>query len=317
MQRYLSKEGIIFGNNILRQSVYFGLLIASVFLSPAVALFAGIVFALLFVNPHPKFGRKTSKYMLQVAVVGLGFGMNLHQSLAAGREGMLFTIISVIGVMLIGYLLGRWIKVTPKLAYLISSGTAICGGSAIAAVSPIVGADENETSISLAVIFTLNAVALFIFPTIGSALGLSQEQFGIWSAIAIHDTSSVVGAGASYGAEALEIATTVKLTRALWIVPLSFVSMSFFKKEGRKKLSFPWFILLFVLAMIANTYLTGIPDLLSQGVAVISRKLLSVTLFLIGSSLSIGAIKAVGVKPVVLGIALWFVISVSTLLVIL
>lgn len=316
MQQNSLKVKSISQRIILERTLYVFLFISAAFLSPAIALFIGILFALLFANPYPKVGKKASKYMLQVAVVGLGFGMNLHQSLAAGRDGMLFTIVSVAGVMIIGYIVGRWLKVTPKLAYLISSGTAICGGSAIAAVSPIVDADENETSISLAVIFTLNAIALFIFPAIGHTLGLGQEQFGMWSAIAIHDTSSVVGAGASYGPQALEVATTVKLTRALWIIPLSFVSILFFRKNGRKKISFPWFILFFVIAMIINTYVPNIPNIASIFVSKTSHILLSMTLFLIGSSLSIKAIKAVGAKPVLLGIALWVIISVTTLAVI-
>ncbi|MDL2305150.1 putative sulfate exporter family transporter [Bacteroides sp. OttesenSCG-928-D19] len=290
------------------------LFIASAFVSPAIALFAGIVFALSVKNPYPKYSKKISKYLLQVAVVGLGFGMNLHKSLQAGREGMLFTIVSVTGVMIIGYFIGRWMKMTPRLTHLISSGTAICGGSAIAAVAPVVDADDNETSMSLAVIFTLNAVALFIFPPIGHLLGLTQEQFGMWAAIAIHDTSSVVGAGAAYGAEALTVATTVKLTRALWIIPLSLVSMLFFKKRGNK-ISIPWFIFLFILAMIANTYI-AIPAVLLDIISVASHKFLSMTLFLIGTSLSIGAIKAVGIKPVALGVVLWLIISVATLVVI-
>lgn len=295
--------------------LFFALLIASCFLSPALALFAGIVYALLFASPYPKQTKKTSKYLLQIAVVGLGFGMNLHESLAAGKSGMLFTIISVCGVMLIGYLLGRWLRILPKLSYLISSGTAICGGSAIAAVAPVVDADEHETSVALAVIFTLNAVALFIFPSIGRFFELSQEQFGTWAAIAIHDTSSVVGAGAAYGKQALEVATMVKLTRALWIIPLTLVSVFIFKKKGQKKISIPWFIFLFILAMIINTFLP-LPGWLLKGISITSHTLLSITLFLIGTSLSVEAIRRVGAKPVLLGVLLWMIISVVSLWVI-
>ncbi|NDV59902.1 YeiH family protein [Bacteroides sp. 519] len=297
------------------QFLFILLFIGSAFVAPAISLFAGIVFALLFANPYSKASKKVSKYLLQVAVVGLGFGMNLHQSLATGRDGMLFTIVSVVGVLVIGYFLGRWLKIPHKLGYLISSGTAICGGSAIAAVAPVIEADDNETSISLAVIFTLNALALFIFPPLGHLLGLSQEQFGIWAAIAIHDTSSVVGAGFAYGPEALALATTVKLTRALWIIPLLFVTMVLFRKNGNKKISIPWFIFLFIGAMIANTYLS-IPQTLLSIISIASHKFLSMTLFLIGSSLSIQAIKAVGVKPVVMGVVLWIIISVTTLFVV-
>lgn len=295
--------------------IFICLLIASAFVSPAIGLFAGIIFAIALKHPFPSHSKKASKYLLQVAVVGLGFGMNLHKSLEAGRDGMLFTIVSVTGVMVLGYFLGKWLKIPQKLSYLISSGTAICGGSAIAAVSPIVEADDNETSMSLAVIFTLNAIALFIFPPIGHALGLTQQQFGLWAAIAIHDTSSVVGAGATYGPEALAVATTVKLTRALWIIPLSIVSIFIFRKNENKKISIPWFIFLFIVAMIINTYF-NIPHMVSEVITVASHKFLSITLFLIGSSLSLGAIKAVGAKPIALGISLWILISVITLFVV-
>ena len=293
------------------------LAVASVFVSPAIALFAGIVLALLLGNPYPVFSKKVSKYLLQVAVVGLGFGMNLHESLAAGKEGILFTIVSVIGVMCIGCLLGKAMGILPKLSYLISAGTAICGGSAIAAVAPVVKADDNQTSMSLAVIFTLNAIALFIFPPIGHMLGLDQNQFGTSAAIAIHDTSSVVGAAQMYGDEALKVATTIKLTRALWIIPLSLVSMLFFRQKdgGKTKVTIPWFIFLFILAMVFNTYVE-IPETVSKAISLFSHKSLSLTLFLIGSGMSIEAIRKTGIKPVLLGITLWFIISVVTLFVV-
>jgi uncharacterized integral membrane protein (TIGR00698 family) len=298
----------------LRTALYWAAAIGSLWVSPAVALFMGIALALTIGAPYPKANKKVSKYLLQAAVVGLGFGMNLHSALAAGREGMLFTIASVVGVMILGVTLGRLLKVNPKNAYLISSGTAICGGSAIAAVSPIIDADENDTSLALATIFILNAIALFIFPPIGHALGLSEQQFGTWAAIAIHDTSSVVGAGAAYGQEALQVATTIKLTRALWIFPLALVSVLVFRSKG-KKIAIPWFILMFIGAMLLNTYL-NIPQQISSTVVMLSKKALGVTLFLIGCGLSVGAIKKVGAKPLVLGILLWAIISVATLLVV-
>jgi uncharacterized integral membrane protein (TIGR00698 family) len=298
----------------LRTALYWAAAIGSLWVSPAVALFMGIALALTIGAPYPKANKKVSKYLLQAAVVGLGFGMNLHSALAAGREGMLFTIVSVVGVMILGVTLGRLLKVNPKNAYLISSGTAICGGSAIAAVSPIIDADENDTSLALATIFILNAIALFIFPPIGHALGLSEQQFGTWAAIAIHDTSSVVGAGAAYGQEALQVATTIKLTRALWIFPLALVSILVFRSKG-KKIAIPWFILMFIGAMLLNTYL-NIPQHISSIVVMLSKKALGVTLFLIGCGLSVGAIKKVGAKPLVLGILLWAIISVATLLVV-
>lgn len=306
----------------LKKIIFLLLLAVSVFVSPAVALFAGIVLALFVGNPYGALSKKVSKYLLQAAVVGLGFGMNLHESLAAGKDGIIFTIVSVTGVMVIGYSIGRMMGILPKLSYLISAGTAICGGSAIAAVSPVVKADDNETSISLAVIFTLNAIALFIFPPIGEMLGLTQNQFGLWAAIAIHDTSSVVGAASIYGEEALKVATTVKLTRALWIIPLSIVSIFIFARQNRNqegektKINIPWFIFLFILAMVINTYIS-LPEGLLEVIKVASHKALSVTLFLIGCGLSIASIKKVGFKPVLLGVILWIIISVVTLFVVL
>ena len=275
--------------------------------SPAVALFLGIIYAFTFDHPYPAFSRDASKLLLQFSVVGLGFGMNLQESLAAGKEGMLFTIVSVISVMFLGWAIARLLKIDTKTGYLISSGTAICGGSAIAAVAPVVKADDNQMSVSLGTIFILNAIALFIFPTIGRYLGLSQADFGLWAAIAIHDTSSVVGAGAAYGEEALKVATMVKLTRALWIIPLAFVSTLIFKDKGGKTYT-PWFILFFVLAMIANTYLE-IPESLTSSLSTLAKQGLTLTLFFIGTGLSKNALKQVGVKPLIQGVILWIFIA--------
>jgi uncharacterized integral membrane protein (TIGR00698 family) len=288
----------------------------SAWVTPPVALFLGLAFALLCGQAHPKFNKKTSKYLLQYSVVGLGFGMNLQASLASGKEGMEFTIISVIGTLLIGWVIGRkFLKVDRDTSYLISSGTAICGGSAIAAVGPVLKAKDSEMSVALGTIFILNAVALFIFPAIGHALNMSQQEFGTWAAIAIHDTSSVVGAGAAYGEEALKIATTIKLTRALWIIPLAIATSFIFKSKGQK-ISIPWFIFFFVLAMIVNTYVLSLSEtgmLIGAGINSIARKTLTITLFFIGASLSRDVLKAVGVKSLVQGILLWIVISFSTL----
>ena len=282
-------------------------------LTPPVALFLGLAFALLCGQAHPKFNKKTSKYLLQYSVVGLGFGMNLHAALASGKEGMEFTILSVVGTMLIGWFIGRKVlKVDRDTSYLISSGTAICGGSAIAAVGPVLRAKDSEMSVALGTIFVLNAIALFVFPVIGHWLGMSQHEFGTWAAIAIHDTSSVVGAGAAYGEEALKVATTIKLTRALWIIPLAFVTSFLFKSKGQK-VSIPWFIFFFILAMVVNTYLlTGVPQV-GQTINYIARKGLTITLFFIGASLSRDVLKSVGVKPLVQGVLLWMVISLGTL----
>ena len=281
------------------------------FVSPAVALFVGLAFALLVGQPFPAFSKKTSKYLLQFSVVGLGFGMNLHESLRAGKEGMLFTILSVVAVLLLGMYLGKRLLMDRKTAYLISAGTAICGGSAIAAVAPVVKADDNEMSMSWGTIFILNAIALFIFPPIGHWLGLTQEQFGMWAAIAIHDTSSVVGAGAAYGERALEVATMVKLTRALWIIPVTIATMFIFKQKGAK-VSIPWFIFFFILAMVANTFL-AIPEAVSGSLVWLAKKGLTVTLFLIGAGLSRKVIKQVGVRPMVQGVLLWIFIGLASL----
>lgn len=289
----------------------------SSWVTPPVALFLGLIFALLCGQAYPKFNKKVSKKLLQYSVIGLGFGMNLHASLASGKEGMIFTIISVIGTMVIGMLIGRKVlKMNRDTAYLISSGTAICGGSAIAAVGPVIKAKESDMSVALATIFILNAIALFIFPVLGEWMGLTQQQFGTWAAIAIHDTSSVVGAGAAYGEEALQVATTIKLTRALWIIPLALITSVIFKNES-KKISIPWFILWFVVAILINTYLLDSAPMVGKIISGIARKGLIITMFFIGASLSTDVLKAVGIKPLIQGVLLWIVISVSSLLYIL
>lgn len=284
------------------------------FITPAVALFIGLIFAFTAGQPFPVFSKKASKYLLQFSVVGLGFGMNLYQSLQTGKDGMIFTVVSVVSVLLIGYFVGKRLYMDRKTAYLISAGTAICGGSAIAAVAPVLKANDSEISVSMGTIFILNAIALFIFPPIGHLLDMTQEQFGMWAAIAIHDTSSVVGAGAAYGEKALEIATMVKLTRALWIIPVAFITTLLFKQKGGK-VSIPWFILFFVLAMVANTFLS-IPAQVSNGLVWAAKKGLTVTLFLIGAGLSPKVLKIVGIKPLVQGVMLWVFIGVLSLVVI-
>ena len=290
-----------------------GMTAFSSWVTPPVALFLGLAFALLCGQAYPKFNKKVSKKLLQYSVVGLGFGMNLHASLASGKEGMMFTVVSVVGTMFVGMFIGRkLLKVNRDTSYLISSGTAICGGSAIAAVGPVIKAKDSDMSVALATIFVLNAIALFIFPVLGEWLGLTQQEFGTWAAIAIHDTSSVVGAGAAYGEEALQVATTIKLTRALWIIPLALVTSIIFKSEG-KKISIPWFILWFIVAILINTYaLDELPEV-GKAISGLARKGLIVTMFFIGASLSTDVLKAVGVKPLVQGVLLWLVISVGSL----
>ena len=250
--------------------------------------------------------------------------MNLQQSLKSGADGMLFTIVSVIVVMVVGVWLGKMFKIHQKTSYLISSGTAICGGSAIAAVGPVMKANQNEMAVSLGVIFILNAIALFVFPPLGHLFNMSDAQFGTWAAIAIHDTSSVVGAGAAYSPEACELATLIKCTRALWIIPLAFFTMWYFRKdikggEGKAKISIPWFILLFVVAMIINTYTPDSASILKDTIypacVSIAKQALVAVLFAIGASLSLKVIKEVGVKPLLQAIMLWVLIGVSSLLV--
>ena len=285
----------------------------SAWVTPPVVLFIGLVFALLCGQAYPTFNKKVSKKLLQYSVIGLGFGMNLQASLASGKEGMLFTIISVVGTLLIGMFIGcKVLKLNRNTSYLISSGTAICGGSAIAAVGPIIKAKDTDMSMALATVFILNAIGLFLFPIMGHWLGLSQQEFGTWAAIAIHDTSSVVGAGAAYGEEALQVATTIKLTRALWIIPLALVTSVIFRSEG-KKISIPWFILFFIVAMLINTYLLADFPQIGKFIAGIARKGLIITMFFIGASLSVDVIKSVGIRPLLQGILLWAIISAASL----
>ena len=281
--------------------------------TPPMVLFIGLVFALLCGQAYPTFNKNVSKKLLQYSVIGLGFGMNLQASLASGKEGMLFTIISVVGTLLIGMFIGcKILKLNRNTSYLISSGTAICGGSAIAAVGPIIKAKDTDMSMALATVFILNAIGLFLFPVLGHWLGLSQQDFGTWTAIAIHDTSSVVGAGAAYGEEALQVATTIKLTRALWIIPLALVTSVIFRSDG-KKISIPWFILFFIVAMLINTYLLADFPQIGKFIAGIARKGLIITMFFIGASLSVNVIKSVGIRPLLQGILLWIIISAASL----
>lgn len=281
--------------------------------TPPFLLFMGLLFALLCGQPFPKFNKKCSKMLLQYSVVGLGFGMNLEASLASGAEGMSFTIISVFGTLAIGWLIGRkLLKVDRNTSYLVSSGTAICGGSAIAAVGPVINAKENEMSVALGTVFILNALALFVFPVIGHALGMGDVEFGTWAAIAIHDTSSVVGAGAAYSETALEVATTIKLTRALWIIPVALFTAVIFRSKG-KKLTIPWFIFWFVVAMVVNTYLLDSVPQVGKTINGVARKCLTLTMFFIGASLSIDVLRQVGVKPLLQGVLLWVLISAVSL----
>jgi uncharacterized integral membrane protein (TIGR00698 family) len=287
------------------------ILAATGYISPPIALLLGLVYGFSFAHPYQVHSRTLSRWLLQASVVGLGFGMNLHEIVHAGRAGFIYTAIGIGTSMLLGTLLGRMFRVGAKVSYLITVGTAICGGSAIAAVAPITNAGDEDIAVSLGTVFVLNSIALFIFPAIGGALHLSQSQFGFWAALAIHDTSSVVGATARYGAEALAIGTTVKLARALWIVPVALVTAYFVKSKTR--IQWPWFILFFCLAAVANTYL----PIFGLEYAVLShlgRIGLTITLFLIGAGLSKSTIKQVGARPLLQGVILWAIVAVTTLM---
>jgi uncharacterized integral membrane protein (TIGR00698 family) len=283
---------------------------ASGFASPPLALTLGLVFGLVFAHPFPKETRKFSRLLLQASVVGLGFGMNLQQVMRAGRTGFLYTLLSISFALGVGMLLGRLLQVQTTSAFLISTGTAICGGSAIAALGPVTDASDEQMAVSLATIFVLNSVALLIFPVIGGTLRLSQTQFGLWAALAIHDTSSVVGAAAKYGAVALAVGTTVKLARALWIVPMTLGTA--LVRGAKARIQWPWFIGLFCLAAVCNTYLpAGGP---AYGVLTRLAKIgLTLTLYLIGSGISVATLKQVGARPLLQGVALWAIVSVASL----
>ena len=281
------------------------------FVTPPLALFAGLIFALSSGQAYPAFNKKMSRLLLQASVVGLGFGMNLQQAFASGKDGMLFTIVSVAGTLLLGSFIAKKMNVDKKTGYLISSGTAICGGSAIAAVGPVIKANDGQMSVALGTVFILNAIALFLFPVLGHLFGLTQHQFGLWSAIAIHDTSSVVGAASAYGEEALQVATTVKLTRALWIIPVTLVTSFIFKSKS-DKVYIPWFIFLFILAMAINTIFT-LPVALTGEMVMLARKGLTLSLFFIGASLTKSVLRNVGVRPMIQGVLIWMVISVVSL----
>ena len=291
---------------LLLQLLFLALAVLS--FSPLISPPIALLFGILFVNIFGKVLETDSfvKKLLQYSIIGLGFGINLNTAIEAGSQGFLFTVSTIALVMIFGLLLAKILKIDKTIAQLISAGTAICGGSAIAAVAPILKANSKQTSVALGIVFVLNAVALFIFPEIGHFFNLSQNQFGIWSAIAIHDTSSVVGAASKYGNEALQIATTVKLARALWIIPLAFLISIFTKSEGKIKI--PYFIGFFVLAILAGTYLPFLQNFNSI-ISEISRDTLKVALFLIGAGLSLQNLKNIGIKPLLLGIILWIFIS--------
>ena len=311
--------------------------------SPPIALALGIGLALTHENPYHYVGKHAARLLLQGCVVFLGFGMDLAVVLRAGESGMMLAAGSIAGTLALGYAAGKWLRINAKTSALISAGTAICGGSAIAAVGSVIGAAEGEMTVAMGTVFLLNAVALYVFPILGHALGLSQTQFGTWCGVAIHDISSVVGAASRYGLPALQTATAVKLSRALWIVPVALAAALAFRHRSPEtaparagglvdttvgfdprqtppnaqgKLQIPWFIGLFLLASVARSFIPGVAGA-SPALSHAATVGLTLTLFLIGAGLSRATLKAVGWKPMAQGILLWLAISAGSLLVIL
>ena len=298
---------------LLISKIFFFLFLALSFsgwLSPPLALSLGILFGLIFPHPYAAQSRTAARILLQASVVGLGFGMNLQEVLKAGRSGFLYTAVSISFAIALGLILGKLLQVRGNSSFLITTGTAICGGSAIAAVGPILRATEEEMAVSLGAVFILNSVALLIFPPIGGALHLSQTQFGLWAALAIHDTSSVVGAASKYGQQALVVGTIVKLARALWIVPLALATAAV--KRSKSPIHFPWFILFFCLAAVVNTYLPNLSHF-THTLSALGRLGLTATLFLIGTGLSRETLRNVGWRPLLQALLLWIVVGVGSL----
>ncbi|MGB8262208.1 MAG: putative sulfate exporter family transporter [Terracidiphilus sp.] len=294
-----------------RNAFFIGIILcASGFVSPPLALALGLVYAFVFVHPLHTESRHLARFLLQISVVGIGFGMDLRQVLRAGSSGFVYTAGGIAFALLLGWGLGKLLRVPATTSFLISTGTAICGGSAIAAVAPICNAGEEEIAVSLGTVFVLNSIALLLFPPIGWALRMTQTQFGLWAALAIHDTSSVVGASARFGALALSVGTTVKLARALWIVPVSLATAAV--RHSKVRVQWPWFILFFLLAALANTFLPVFhslyPNLRQLGILG-----LTVTLFLIGSGLSKQTLRRVGIRPLLQGVLLWCAVAVTSL----
>ena len=303
MNRLRTPSGILF--------ILVALTTLTPWISAPVALVGGFLFVQFLGNPFPAESGKVSSYLLKASVVGLGFGMNVDSALRVGRDGFWLTLCSITLILVLGALVGKRLGMPSRVSHLLASGTAICGGSAIAAVGPAVRATAQEMSVALGVVFLLNAVALLLFPFVGHALNMDQYHFGMWCAIAIHDTSSVVGAASAYGQEALEVATTVKLARALWVIPLTVLSALMFK-SGEGKIRVPLFIVGFVLAMLLNSWLP-LPSWLTGGIVHAARSALALCLFLIGTALSLQTVRAVGWKPLALGLTLWIVCSLFSL----
>jgi uncharacterized integral membrane protein (TIGR00698 family) len=286
------------------------ILCLSGWVSPPAALTLGIIFGLSLRHPYPQLSRSAARILLQVSVVALGFGMNLHEVVKAGRSGFVYTALGISFSLVVGLTLGKFLRIGGNASYLITAGTAICGGSAIAAIGPILHADDEEMAVSLGTVFILNSIALLTFPAIGNLQHLTQSQFGLWAALAIHDTSSVVGAAAKYGAQALVVGTTVKLARALWIVPLALITAAV--KHSKTRVPLPWFILFFCLAAVVNTYFSAFGTF-DRWAFNAGRLGLTATLFLIGTGISVATLKSVGWRPLLQGVLLWIMVAAVTL----
>lgn len=282
------------------------------YISSPIALLLGFFFTLFLGNPFPDKTKKAISYLLKISVIGLGFGMSLTETIKTSKDGFLLTALSIFMTVGLGLLLIKLLKLDKKLGFLMTSGTAICGGSAIAAIAPVIKANSKTISMAIGVVFLLNSIALFIFPSIGHFFAMTQEQFGLWAAVAIHDTSSVVGAALEYGDRALQIATTVKLARTLWIIPLSIFAMLIFKSKGQK-IKIPFFILGFIAAMLLNSY-GFISEAVSFHIVDISKRLLVITLFLVGTTLTVKDLRASGIKPILFSTILWVFISIFSLI---
>lgn len=283
------------------------------FLGAGSALVLGAIFAITLGNPFSELSQQASKVMLKLAVVGLGFAVDFNEVIEVGRSSLVLTIVSITAIIGFGEILTQVFKLNRNTGVLISFGTAICGGSAIAAMAPVIKAKDHEVAVALGIVFLLNGVGLLLFPAIGHYFEFTQQQFGLWAALAIHDTSSVVGASATYGAVALSIATTVKLTRAMWIIPYTAVAGVFMRSD--EKASIPLFIVGFLLAALINTYMPSFSstwELINSA----AKQLLVVTLFLIGSGLSLSVLKQAGIKPFLMAITLWVIVSSTILLLI-
>ncbi|MEC4727567.1 putative sulfate exporter family transporter [Shewanella sp. D64] len=283
--------------------------------SSPIALVLGFTLASLGLVPTNIDLGSLTKKLLSYSIIGLGFGIQLQTAITVSLDNLPLILGSIIFTLVLGFLLTKALKFDTKTGHLISVGTAICGGSAIAAVSPAINAKSDQIAIALATIFILNSIALFLFPALGHLLSMSQYDFGVWSAIAIHDTSSVVGAASAYGEEALVTATTIKLARALWIIPIALISAILFGGD-KKRITIPYFIGFYCLA-IAIAYFLPQGQPAYEVIFGLSKRALVLCLFLIGAGITVKKMRAAGIKPLALGVMLWLAIGISSLLYIL